>query len=231
MAELVMDVESEFSVQIPYERFADILTVGDLCATVSSLLQTNGRPVCRTLPAFCTLRRGFMDLGQTHKNIRPSTALRALFRETSWPEAWHRLSAATGYRLPELQRPGLLVVLLTIFPMIAIGWMIFASLHWPNAEGFVWALPAMIISLPFYAVISFWMTRPLATALPQRCKTVGDLVREALHLNDIRVANDPPHPPAEQLFPQIKKIVSEVLNIPEAEIHADSRFIEDLQAG
>lgn len=229
MVEMVMEIEDEFSVRVPDARLAEIRTVGDLCSLVASLLQQDGRPICRNVPAFCTIRRGFQELGLQREQIRTTTPLNSLLQMDSRREFWARLSAATGYQLPELERPPGLVWALVVLPVLALAGTLLECLTWPQAHGLVVGLFVILMGLPLYAILSARLTAPLATCFPHQCATVAGLVREVLRRNDVPLAEEPPHPPAASVFPRIRRIVSETLNIPQAEIFEDSRFLEDLR--
>jgi acyl carrier protein len=227
--EMVMEVEDRFGIQIPHNRWSEMRTVGDMCRIVSSLLHTNGIPVCRNIPAFCALRRGFQQLGHDRSLIRPATTLTELLRGRGHITGWSRLSAGARCELPELRRPGELVAVLVAFPFIALFVTIWASFQLVRVEHFPYVIVSILLSWPAYAILAEWATRPFACCLPFGCTTVGDLVRECLSLNDFSPIDDVHHAALETYFHEVRRIVSETLNIPETEIGLQSRFIDDLR--
>lgn len=229
VVEMVMDVEDEFSIQIPHSRWSEMRTVGDMCRVVASSLDENGRPDCRSIPAFCALRRGFIGLGYARREIRPERRLDDFFSGFSRPLAWSQLNQHSGCRLPELHRPRWLVLVIVFLPILGLCWCIGGALL--HADGYLLAALMILAGLPIYAGLAAYLTKPLAIMPPSGCITVGDLVRQTLRHNDFAVRTEQPRAPAEEFFPKIRRIVSKTLNIPEAEITLESRFIEDLKAG
>lgn len=230
--ELMMQVEDEFDVQIPNDQWWRLQTVGDMCAMVASLSNPMWKGLCRHPRAFCTLRRGLMQMGHERHHIRTKTPIHELFPRPQIRRRWQHLTRMTGYKLPDLRPPIWILrvaLFVPLFLFVAMTVAVCALFVWPIDPIILMIAIALTIVSPCSIFLLPWLTRPFAVH-PDDCDTVGDLVRWVVRHNTMSEMTDQYLLTGEHHFARIRAIVSEQLNIPEAEIHLHSRFIEDLRA-
>src|ERR1051325_3146166 len=105
MVELVMDVETEFGINLPDQRLQNVRTVGDLTDCVAASLVADHAAACPSAARFFRLRAAWSAPGlAVRRRIRPGAQVRDLIPWADRRRAWRALCQA-GLRPPRLRAP------------------------------------------------------------------------------------------------------------------------------
>jgi acyl carrier protein len=217
--ELLMAVEEEFKMAIPYGDAAECVTVGKLVDLVYSRLQKCREYPCASQHGFYVIRSQLMKvLGVPRAQIKPETNLIDLLGRKDRKQRWQKLleSVIEEKRLfLDLVRPNwLIIVLLLLMFATCLGLVMFTWL--PFICSFVAALAV--------GFIGSILTIPFKYELPKGFKQVKDLIPYITTL-DTRMLSK------EEVFQKIRAITVEQLGVNEAHVTLDAKFVDDLGAG
>ena len=168
---------------------------------------------CITSQVFYRFRRELLEMMPCGRGvIRPSARIEDVIPCHLRRQIWEQLRAQ-GYKLPPLGLSGGMVLfgLLSVVARSAVfAWL------FQNA---VFAL----VALPF-AVLTWWITRPLAVHLPTGCQTVREAVLLATPFRRVDYAAGLwPHA---DISAKVRAIVALQMAIPFEEVHEESRFVD-----
>jgi acyl carrier protein len=213
--ELIMNVEDRFHIQIADIDAERIQTVGQLAAHVAERIGQSNCSTCTSQRVFHRVRAGLVTLGAEPRHVRLSSRMDEFLPAGQTIVGWGQLGAATGLRLPELERPGWVTTSLLLAPLVVMA----GSLFWNWHSLGVGVLGGFVVMW-----LGFLLTRPLAVVVPEDVATVGQLVRKLLNMNWI----DGQEMRDAEIFQIVRAIVSEQAGVAEEEIGPDSHFIGDL---
>ncbi len=120
--ELIMAIEEEFDLEISDEDAEKLVTVGAIHDYVCAKLVERGpNPDASTQPCasahvFYLLRSALMEMHQSRGEITPGTPLQSIFPGADPRDEWKSLQQRLGLKLPELERPTWLVVVIVLLP-------------------------------------------------------------------------------------------------------------------
>lgn len=216
--ELLMAVEEEFKIAIPYGDAAECGTVGKLVDLVYSRLQKSREDPCASQHGFYVIRNRLMKvLGVARAQIKPDTNLKDLIGGENQKKRWRLLGTVVDTRplLPDLERPKWLnIVLLLLMVATCLGLVMFTWV--PFLFSFLAA-----IAVGFIGNI---LTIPLRQELPTGFKQVKDLIPYITTL-DSRILSK------EEVFQKIRAITVEQLGVNEAHVTLEANFVDDLGVG
>jgi acyl carrier protein len=196
--DLLFDVESGFDIHVNDDEAMTVRTVGQLHALVLRHLKEQRSRTCLSSAVFYRVRRVLCaDIGVPRGQVRPDAPMTFLLPDEMRPEAWRRLRAALGLRLPGLRCPdwfggipqvvatyaqtllAALIVGAVLLPLVALG--AFTGLN-PGL------LKALACPLVFFAMLAFLclydrLCAPYAVCVPEGCATMRGLVQTLLGKN------------------------------------------------
>jgi acyl carrier protein len=100
--ELLISVEDKFGIRIDDSESEKINTVQDFVDSVYDKIITNPNNKCLTQIVFYRIRKAFLDLKLTDKEIKPETKISELLTQKELKEKWHLLETKINIELPEL---------------------------------------------------------------------------------------------------------------------------------
>jgi len=188
---------------------------------------------CECPRIFTAIRRVLVPaLGVSRRDVRPSFALDGILAGDRC-RVWKAIEEVIGSRLPGL-RPrvgpvldsvwGLSALLGTLLVVLAAAWLL------PIELALLVILTAVIVIPLTGATDGFRRRLAIHWDLPLECATVGDLVHVIAYGRQRHrgAAFYRRHP--EAIYPAVRAIISEQLNVPLEDIKPETRFIEDLHA-
>lgn len=90
--ELVMGFEEAFSLQIPDDVAAELITPRKTIDYIASILEPGeASSICLSQQTFYRLRRGLASALSDPRRFRPSDPLRAIVEKRDWPALWSRV--------------------------------------------------------------------------------------------------------------------------------------------
>lgn len=184
--ELLERIEKAFGIRFAEtDGFPD--TVGKLCGLVKSHLPGNRTSKCTSSVTFYALRRAISKaIVCSRASITPSTKLATLLATGGNRQVqWEKIEKQLALRMPRLVFSGGVEACFTVVHYAAAMTVVFYFL--PKLRLAVGARIWMIFLTGLGALISWAMARatlqPLATQLPLRCETVGELVKSIVSKN------------------------------------------------
>ena len=114
--ELIMEFEKEFDIQIPDERAAEVVTVGQLYDSILEACPTRrSDDLCMSAATFRLIRRAMQsDLGLDVRRLRPRDSVDSVFPRDRRRQTWSRLADTLDLRFPKLVRPNWITASATI---------------------------------------------------------------------------------------------------------------------
>lgn len=195
-AGLIQKIEDEFQISISEEEMALVRTAGDLHRLVmSKLIQDSLLVPSRAL---YLVRRPLAEVaGVPRGAIRPATLLETLVPAGDRAVQWNRIARSTDVHLPGLRHSAgwkdrmiLLSMVISILPVIAVWWSLYA-LDWIRGVGvLLFALPAALAFLLLESRVNQHLldvTRGRAIELP--CETVHELAEAVVEMNAAALAS------------------------------------------
>ena len=139
---------------------------------------------------------------------------------------WSQFGDGLQLKLPDLVRPGWLVVVLYVLTMaltVAAFALAVQSMH-----------IAMAICLGFLAMIAcglvaFWVTQPFATVPASSFRTLGDLSRIVLAENYATMYDEYKSWNPNEVWQALSTIIIDQLGAKPEQVTRDARFAEDLR--
>lgn len=221
--ELVMNVEDEFDIVIHDENYQHIRTVGDLCGYIGQKRKV--KQLCLNPAAFVRIRHSLLtQFGLARHQIRTTTDMEELFPIENRREQWKVFETSLGLRIPALEYSrrrkqqviGMLMGLVVAMALLSFlhPSFIFGCLLTP-----VFALAALAL-----------LDDRLAMTFPKKAATIGTLTQHVALFNPYQLSSEIGRAGSNgtEIWPQLRRIVSQTFSIPEEEIFPDSRFVEDL---
>lgn len=233
VVELVMEVEDTFQIEIAYDDYADIRTVGDLHQYILRQLQGQYElqlihPTCPSVPPFLAIRKALRSLLPVQRHqLRPRTELVRIIPRDSRRTIWDRFQSLTNIKLPPLILPKALRAIVatmaaTLFAVLTLG-----ALYFIGPYGLIVAFMTSL-GIWYFLYIS---TRPLAVAFPSNCSTITDVVRFARPPRYPPQRSTPISTDSDHIWKRLVQIIVDILNVKESEVTSSTRFIEDLRVG
>lgn len=176
--EILVEVEAAFGITLDDRSAERVVTVGDLCELVLSIVPGAKQERCLSALAFWRLRAALGSLGVERARVRPDARLEELLwtgeqDAASRRAVWDHFAAALGLDLPPLVRSRRLVLVCTTLSLgafaVALGWGPFP--WWEDA----WVAAALSIGV---SCLLGALTRPYRAYPPPEVATVGDLARQ-----------------------------------------------------
>ncbi len=190
MAAVRNTVEDAFGFFIPDEDAAGWDTLGKLHEYVLAHRFCGRRESCLNSIAFYKLRRAMTAvLPITRDAAQPATELTALIPSRR-RRTWRLLRKATGFRLPELRRPGWVT---TTAAVAAIA----SGIALPRLLGINLFHGAIVLAIATAMVAGyslFWLTEPLAFEFRPELATAGQLAKAMLARNYQAIVAESCHP-------------------------------------
>ena len=225
--ELVMEVESTFSIKIEDREAGNVRTVGHLCDLVCRKLSGKPRSACMTAKAFFTLRRALQDLGIERKKIRPDTPIEAILPTPRRRTLVSQIRRRTHLKLPAMRRAGPLV-----FAIMLVGFACAALAVGLTMTSFT---TFDVIAVAIVTAIACWIIGGLLTLPWKRVLDASTMGEFSLHVaasNYWALGEPKSHnvPTDHEIRQMVHAIVANQLGLRLAQVHDDSRFAEDLNA-
>lgn len=220
LVELVLAVEDEFDVRLPYPVPE---TVGEFFDLIRTAIQRDQRILaacCPCIPVFFEVRDAVQNAWAASCRITPSTSLLEVLPAGRLAEAWQRLESQLNVRLPNLTAPreqG--AVVLAFIGFVAL----MEVLAWIGTD-LLGLLFATVIGIPVLLFMCVAIVNRLPRRLPHQISTVGDLVRNLL---PVRGASDAQS--ESLLWARFVSVVSDQLDVPRTTINRNSHFVRDLR--
>ena len=225
--EIVMEVEDTFGIVFSDEAAPQIRTVGGLHQYILECRRRNEQQGCATARMFRGIRRFLVETGSVPRRaIRPSTHLTSILPPRHRRRVWISLQASVSGRLRGLRLPfrlGPIIAGLCIAAGV-VGMAIVAP-----QVGAANAIALGVTTTVTMLLLVFFVTRPLAVALPNGVVTVGDVAHAALPPGYGVAAKQ--EMADEEVWQRLQKIVSDILCVKNEEVTPSARFVEDLGAG
>lgn len=227
--ELVLEVEEAFGVQIPDERAATIVTVGDLHDVLVEHLAKIPREshICLSAATFYLIRRAVHDVLGRHVPIRPQDQTDVILPEDRRAEIWQALASHLQLRWPSLSRPIWLVWILSVTVAAASGAI--ACLAYATA-GTVIAAVAGIGSAIVLTMVSAMGTKSLATVPRLPIATFRGLTHNVLALNFATLAARYRAWTSADIWRALSVLLVDQLGVRAELITRDAHIVRDLAA-
>ncbi len=225
--ELVIGFEDAFGIAIPDEAAACMRTPRDVIEYVMERVEKSAEPACVSQRGFHLIRREFTrTLAIARNQIRPKAQLSELIPRAHRKHLWPRIGIAVGAgEWPSLVRPQWLFNLLALLSVVAAV-AVSVQLYRQSPELGAWVTLVGIGSLILVSIALAQITRPLRTEFATDLERVEDLVRWVVAKSPGLVMDEPGRWTRERVALTVRQIVIEELGV--AEVHEDSRFVEDL---
>jgi acyl carrier protein len=219
--DLVIAVEDAFGFSIPDRDAERLDTVGKLYDYILAHRFQGKQEACLSSAAFYRIRRALVSVLQiSRKDVRVSAELSKLI-PVRRRHAWRDLESATRLRLPQLERPSWvkLVVAAATFGLAPLAfWLLLPSLP--------------VLWLPFVPPIAGYVllraTAPLAVELQPEFATVGGLTKVVLAKNYGAISDDCGCSNADEVWASLRSIIVEQLGVRPEDVTKEASFVEDL---
>ena len=214
-AEVVINLETSFSIRFTEAEVGAWRTVGDIYSTLHSRVSNSGKSAgrCATAMTFHRLRRALQDLS-IHTRLRPDSPVNGITSLTA-KALFKQISARSGLRLPR--------------PKVAL---------WGTLGA--WSILASFIGLVATAVFipHWWPVPMLAAALgimlhrfdpgevPPDCQTLGDLSRKVTGMNFGKLSNEGAETHDKDLWNALVEVLSEDTRLPKLEIRPETLLLQ-----
>jgi len=230
LMEMVLDIEDTFGILIMDDAAAQWRTVGQLHQYILECRLREKEPGCRTGRVFREIRRVLMETASVpRRSIRPSTSLKAILPPRTRRRVWRRLEATVWWRLRGLRLP------LRLGPLMAGACVLSGALGTAMIVPHVGFGPAVVLggtavlAMLLLLLLTFFITRPFATAFPRGVVTVGDLTHAALPSGYEAAIKQ--QISDEEVWEKLRETVAETLGVTLKDVTPSARFVEDLGAG
>lgn len=224
--EFVMEVEEKFKISIPDDDIIYFRTLGNLHDYLLEKCAGRRRTDCPTRVAFYRLRRALIAVvGVTRRTVRPSTPLLAVLGNRRLPRTWTRLGRELRLNVPPLEnRAGIGAAWGFVMGAVAaftVGLLLAHDL-WT-------ALGAALAGLTPGVLVGYAIGLLLPPAIGRPYRTVGDLARGLVALNDREFRSGPgPATEGDPLWDRLCDVLVRQLQVKRETLHRDTRFVEDL---
>lgn len=221
--EILVEVEDAFGIELDDREVTKIVTVGDLCELVLSIVPRATQERCLTALAFWRLRAALGSMGVERARVRSDTPL----EEVVWCSgqsaadrrmAWARLAATLRLDLPPLARSRTLIAVSATTCLCAFSAVLLASRS-------TWQAAAGAIALALLLGIT---TRSRRGYRPASLATVGDLARALVLRQSAKIAA----PTGGFTRPQVEAIVARIIadyqGLPLERVTLGARLVADL---
>lgn len=221
--ELILAIEDTFQISIADEEAGSASTVGDLHNLILARLQAKDTKNCLTSAAFYRTRRGIVDaLRIERRQVRPSTPLQSILPRNGRRENWQRIREAMKLKLPDLNHPGWIVLVI-----LAMGIALALLPVFYRRVGFE-AIPLLVWLGLVLGGFLIKFSPPLAVAFPSRDVTVGDLAREVLALNHAHLADAVGGWNEKSVWEALSRVIVIQTGIASVKTTADAQIVRDL---
>ncbi|MGD0091120.1 MAG: hypothetical protein ABSE73_14475 [Planctomycetota bacterium] len=226
-AEMIMDVEDAFDIQIDESTAPKIRTVGGFYGLVQAKLGVKQQEMCLSSVACFRLRRASMKLlGIERQQFRLHSRLEDLVPKRNRRGLWRNLSKETGFRLPKLQKPRF------VFWTVLAGWFIAALVlrHFLRSQLLFseFFVAFLVIFTPVYIIAATWLTARLAVCFPADCLTIRQCVNQVVTYNYGKLAKEFQCADPDRTWGILKQIIAQNLDVPPVKVTPEARFVEDL---
>ncbi len=223
LEELLAEIGLSFGIELTVEDFVESETVGALFDRVLSKAGDFDSPKCLTSVAFYRLRRLVVDLtGRERRTIQRTTLLEDLVPWRHRRSLWKAIEARSGFRLPQLQLGGgLLLLLLSIAAAIAVE----IGRH---AESLLEKVGLGLICTLGGWIILLILTRPLHRAFPERAVTFEDLVGLVVAHNHGKLTEAAGGSTRDQAWVAFRDLVARAAVLEPSAVTREMKFPEDL---
>jgi hypothetical protein len=188
-------------------------------------LQATDEATCQSQRAFYLLRKTFIKVFKLKRSaVTLDLKFGGLIPVRQQSQFWKTLKEDVSARSwPALVRPQWMLGSLVVFVCaVFVGSLLFLNTAMPGAEGLIGVIAATLAILT--GKVSANMTRRFKVSIPRRYKTIRDLVPFAITSEQIKWTRG-------QVADGVKKIVLEILGIPESKYSEDAHFVKDLGVG
>jgi len=218
---LIVAVEGAFGFAIPDEDAAGFETVGRLYEWVLAHRLCEKRDACLCSMTFYQVRRAMMSVLDVARDAVCSSTELAVLVPKHHRRVWCDLQAASGFRMPMLQRP-LWVVHAAAYLTLALAVATPVVLHVRLGHGAsAVAIGAAIVFGYFFA----WLTKPLAFAIQPEYATVALFVRAVMARNYWAIAKEAEqHADDAEAWKILQNIVGKHLEIHPDQITKETRL-------
>lgn len=222
--EILVENEEAFGIKFDDRAVENLVTVGDLCDLLLTMVPTAKQERCLTALAFWRLRAGLGALGIERARVRPD----ARIEDHLWTRGhgvaerqatWDRLAKAVGLDLPPLVRSRFLV---GICAATCVGVFVAGLMAWPLR----WWIPTAI-SIGAACLLGA-LTRDHRTSLPGPIATAGGLARHLVVRQAARIAA-PEGITRTQVEAIVRWIIADHQGLPLERVTLGARWIDDLR--
>lgn len=237
IAELIMNIEDGFGIELPAEIFVPLITVGDLVAYVTAQMQHQPARACYCGKAFKALRSSLMDItGMERKRFRPSTLISECIDSADECALYARLRLSLGTMAKSLpaytstfQKPrnvaGVPYYLSAVVVVISIG---------AGVVGYWWLILSCLL-LHLGSRYEFRASGATGSVFrkavfPCHMKTLGDVARY-LSIDLTRDDMDGAYPIQTEIEKRICVMVANTIQMDPEKIKLTDRLVDDLGMG
>lgn len=223
IAVILERVEESFGVQFRPGELDNESCFSDLCAAVIAHLTQTKTDKCFTSIVFWRLRRGCVEsFGTARSEVRPWTPTDLILPRSGRRQAWHRLAAATGLKLPGLEYSSRVASFVLWGGIVIAIALTLPFGHHPEL------VAAWFVLVPLSCALLFRLFRPFASTLSAQSLTIGDLTKAAVGLNYAKLAKELGGVSREkEILEAIRNVVADLIDIgPEILRHENPRLID-----
>ena len=228
MAEVIMEVEDAFDINIDDSSWTKMRTVASLYALILNRLGVKQGDVCLSSAVCFRLRRVMLkQIGVTRKDFRVNTPLKDLIPLIKRQRTWKAIRSETGWSLPKLERSR------PVIWTLRIGWAVVAvalGFYFKNlGYGAVFAL--VFVASVLYVIAAAVVTAPLAVHFPADCQSVRASVNRIVDTNYGKLVDEYKCSDPDAAWKILKQIIVERLGVAPEKVTPEARFTEDLNCG
>lgn len=218
--ELVMETEKTFGISISNDEAEAIRTPGMLIELIRGKVKQTDERYCRSQRAFYLLRKALQNnFGSQRCDVNLSTSVTSYLDQRSHVPQWNELQKSIGAtRWPALTyspNVGIFVASVTTLGFLS-SWIVFSPLIGPEVS-LVFALGAA----GFLYFVCQKLSQPIKKWVPKKYASCRNLVPFVISASLISWT-------AQQIHQDVKRIVIEILGIPEEKYRLDADFVKDL---
>lgn len=228
--ELVMDIEEAFDIQIPDERAAEIVTVGQLYDLILEACPARRRDgMCMSAATFRLIRRAMQsELGLDVRRLRPRDTVDSVFPPDRRQQAWSRLSDTLNLRFPKLARPNWITALAAMAMLITgVGCGYLSYLLFGSAVALVFGAAATVVS----GLILERATTVFAVSPRESFTTFRGLTGVVLAHNYATLSRRFNTWAPSDIWEALQTIITEQLGVKPELITPETSFVNDLGLG
>ena len=228
--ELVMDIEEAFDIQIPDERAAEIVTVGQLYDLILEACPARRRAgMCMSAATFRLIRRAMQsELGLDVRQLRPRDTVDSVFPRDRRQQVWSRLSDTLNLRFPKLARPNWITALAAMVMLITgVGCGYLSYLLFGKAVALVFGAVATVVSgLILERATTVFAVNPRESFTTFRGLTGVVLAHNYATLSRRFNTWDP-----SDIWEALQTIITEQLHVKPELVTPETSFVNDLGLG